>query len=284
MKAIVLGAGGQLGQSIHHISVKYSEIEFQYFTSSDCNICEEDAVEEVLKMSKPDYLINCAAYTAVDFAEKEQDKAYEINAEAVGILARLCKKHDVRFIHISTDYVFNGESELSYDEEHFTDPTSVYGASKLSGEEKCLEENPNAVIIRTSWVYSPFGKNFVKTMLKLFSEREELSVVEDQKGQPTYAPDLAEAICEMMLHKNWVPGIYHYSNYGKISWFEFAEKIKEISQSKVKLKPIPTSEYPTPAKRPLNSTLDLDKMERVYGIEPKYWENSLQTFFEEYHV
>ena len=182
---------------------------------------------------------------------------------------------NAQFIHVSTDYVFDGTNNLEYTEEDFTNPLGVYGASKLAGEELALEANPCIIILRTSWVYSEFGKNFVKTMLSLFATKEELNVVADQYGQPTNATDLAEAILTIVKTEKKTPGIFNFSNEGKISWHDFAQKIAELSVSKIKINPIVTSQYPTPAKRPQNSTLDLSKIKSTYHINIKPWEESL---------
>jgi len=216
----------------------------------------------------------------VDLAEQEPDNAFAVNAEGVGNLAQVCKDRDAILIHVSTDYVFDGETNLSYSEDDFTNPIGVYGASKRKGEELALENNPETIILRTSWLYSEFNKNFVKTMLHLFGIKEELGIVGDQYGQPTNANDLAEAIMEIIDAKQKTFGIYHFSNYPETTWFDFASKIKEFSDSDVKLISITTAEFPTPAKRPKRSTMALDKIENDYRIKPKHWENSLRDCIE----
>jgi dTDP-4-dehydrorhamnose reductase len=227
------------------------------------------------------YCINCAAYTAVDKAESEKELAFSVNAGAPGILAKVCKKNNTKLVHISTDYVFNGASTVPYKEEYPTDPQSVYGASKLEGERKIIQTNPDSIIIRTSWVYSAFGKNFVKTMLKLMKEKQEISIVNDQIGSPTYAADLAEVIMQIIgkssIHHSPLTthGIYNYSNNGVISWYDFAIAIKELTGSHCKINPIPTSQYPTPAKRPAYSVLDKTKIQQAFGIKLKDWKESL---------
>jgi dTDP-4-dehydrorhamnose reductase len=227
---------------------------------------------------QPQFCINCAAYTAVDRAEQEKDRAFHINAEAAGVLAAVCKEHDCKFIHISTDYVFDGTATAPYKEDSPTNPQCVYGASKLEGEKQALQFNPDSIIIRTSWLYSEYGKNFVKTMLKLMKEKDEINVVNDQFGSPTYAADLAEAIMVIINNQQSIiktHGIYHFSNDGIISWYEFAVAIKKISGSKCKINPIPTSQYPTPAKRPAFSSLDSTKIQKTFGIQIKDWKDSL---------
>lgn len=279
-KIIVTGANGQLGQCIQKISKKFQEFEFVFASSQDLDITDKTKVKNFFKENNPDFCINTAAYTAVDLAEADVEKAFLVNADGTENLAEACAEHNTRFIHISTDYVFDGENLQPYKEDDETNPVGVYGASKLMGEKLALEKNPSSVIIRTSWVYSEFGKNFVKTMLNLFSQKEELNIVADQFGQPTNANDLAEAIMEIVKAEKWVSGIFNYSNSGKISWFDFAVKIAELSKSKIKLNPIETSQYPTPAKRPKNSTLNLEKIEKIYHISPKKWEESLISCIE----
>ncbi len=276
-KILVVGANGQLGKCIQKLEKKYKGRYQFHFTDSDTlDVTDEENVQEVFADFKPDYCINASAYTAVDLAEKESEKAFAVNANGVENLAHACKKHNAFFIHISTDYVFNGDTNIAYDEDNFTQPTGVYGASKRKGEELALEAYKKTIIIRTSWLYSEFNKNFVKTMLHLFSEKEELNIVADQYGQPTNANDLAEAIMTIIQSPVKRVGVFHFSNAVETTWFHFAEKIAEFSKAKIKLNPITTAEYPTPAKRPKRSTLCLDKIQKYYPIEPKYWQNSLQ--------
>ena len=229
---------------------------------------------------QPHFCINAAAYTAVDLAEKEAEKAFAVNADGVANLAEACQETKAILIHISTDYVFDGESNISYSEDNFTNPQGVYGASKLKGEELAMDNNPKTIVIRTSWLYSEFNKNFVKTMLHLFSIKEELGIVSDQFGQPTNANDLAEAVMKIIESEPKTFGVFHFSNYPETNWFEFASKIAEFSNSKIKLNAITTEDFPTPAKRPKRSTMALDKIEQAYGVEPKYWEHSLKNCIE----
>ena len=200
--------------------------------------------------------------------------------QQINHIVEACTEKGIDLIHISTDYVFSGDTNIPYSEDDFTNPLSVYGASKLEGENLALENNPKTIIIRTSWLYSEFGKNFVKTMLNLFSTKDELNVVADQFGQPTNANDLAEAIMKIISTEEKEYGIFHFSNYSETTWFDFAKKIAELSKSKIKINPISTEQYPTPAKRPMRSTMCLDKIENSYNIEPKYWENSLEECME----
>jgi dTDP-4-dehydrorhamnose reductase len=281
-KILVTGSNGQLGKEFSVLAQTLPQYEFIFLSKEDLDIHRISSVENAFAAFHPQYCLNCAAYTAVDKAESEKDLAYLVNAEAPGILAAVCKKYNTRFIHFSTDYVFDGTSVIPYKEDDPANPQSVYGYSKLEGERKVMEHNNESIIIRTSWVYSRFGKNFVKTMLKLMSEKEEINVVSDQVGSPTYAADLADAVMQIIDSGqsstiNWQPGIYHYSNDGVISWYDFAVTIKEISGSNCKVNPIPSSEYPTPAKRPAYSVFDKKKIRQVLGIKTKPWKESLKT-------
>ena len=275
-KILVTGANGQLGQCLQKISSQFEEFEFIFTDSETLDITIKEEVNDFFWQNAPDFCINAAAYTAVDLAETDVEKAFLVNADGTENLAEACAENNAQFIHVSTDYVFDGENNLAYTEEDFTNPLGVYGASKLAGDELALEVNPCSVILRTSWVYSEFGKNFVKTMLNLFATKEELSIVADQFGQPTNANDLAEAIMKIIKSEKITPGIFNFSNLGRISWFDFAEKIAELSDAKIKLNAIETSQYPTPAKRPKNSVLDLDKISKTYGVQLKPWEESLE--------
>ncbi|MDQ0476612.1 dTDP-4-dehydrorhamnose reductase [Chryseobacterium sp. MDT2-18] len=280
-KILVIGSNGQLGNCFKKLAPDFeNQFEFRFADSQELNITERRAVEDFFEDYKPDFCINAAAYTAVDLAEKEADKAFAVNADGVANVAEACKASRTVLIHISTDYVFDGESNISYSEDNFTNPQGVYGASKLKGEELALENNPRTMVIRTSWLYSEFNKNFVKTMLNLFSTKDELGIVADQFGQPTNANDLANAVMKIIQSDPKMFGIFHFSNYPETNWFEFASKIAEFSNSGIKLKAITTEEFPTPAKRPRRSTMALDKIEKVYRIEPIHWEHSLQDCIE----
>lgn len=275
-KILVTGANGQLGQCLQKISSQFEEFEFIFTDSETLDITNKEEVNDFFWQNAPDFCINAAAYTAVDLAETEVEKAFLVNSDGTENLAEACAENNAQFIHVSTDYVFDGENNLAYTEEDFTNPLGVYGASKLAGDELALEVNPCSVILRTSWVYSEFGKNFVKTMLNLFATKEELSIVADQFGQPTNANDLAEAIMKIIKSEKITPGIFNFSNLGRISWFDFAKKIAELSEAKIKLNAIETSQYPTPAKRPKNSVLDLDKISKTYAVPLKPWEESIE--------
>lgn len=280
-KIAVIGSNGQLGMCIRKIAPDFEKnYEFIFTDSQTLNITDKDQIDDFFYDNKPDFCINASAYTAVDLAEKEEEKAFAVNAEAVGNLAEVCKEYKTTLIHVSTDYVFDGETNLDYSEDDFTNPIGIYGASKREGEEFALENNPKTVILRTSWLYSEFNKNFVKTMLNLFSQKEELGIVADQFGQPTNANDLAEAIMKIIETESKTYGIFHFSNYPETTWFEFAKKIAEFADLNVKLNALTTDQYPTPAKRPKRSTMNLEKIEKIYKIEPKHWENSLQNAVE----
>lgn len=276
-KIVVIGSNGQLGNCIRKIAPEFElDYEFIFTDSQMLDITNEDQVNTFFYDNRPDFCINASAYTAVDLAEKEQEKAFAVNADGVANLAAACAKYKTTLIHISTDYVFDGETNLCYSEDDFTNPIGVYGESKRKGEELALENNSKTIILRTSWLYSEFGKNFVKTMLNLFSQKEELGIVADQYGQPTNANDLAETIMQIIETPKKTFGIFHFSNYPETTWFDFAKKIAEFSKSGIKLNQLTTEQYPTPAKRPMRSTMCLDKIEETYKIEPRHWENSLE--------
>ena len=280
-KILIIGGNGQLGNCLNKLSSEYTlDYEFHFTDYDTLDITNQKQINEYFSEYEPHYCINVSAYTAVDFAEQEKGKAFAINAEGVRHLTEACAEKGIDLIHISTDYVFDGDTNIPYSEDDFTNPLSVYGASKLGGENLALENNPKTIIIRTSWLYSEFGKNFVKTMLNLFGSKDELNVVADQFGQPTNANDLAEVIMKIISTEEKEYGVFHFSNYPETTWFDFAKKIAELSKSKIKINPISTEQYPTPAKRPMRSTMCLDKIENSYNIEPKYWENSLEECME----
>ncbi|SHK31807.1 dTDP-4-dehydrorhamnose reductase [Epilithonimonas mollis] len=280
-RILVIGGNGQLGHCLQKLAPKYHDLyDFNFTGSSVLDITDYKQVDLVFAEYQPDFVINASAYTAVDLAETEVENAFAVNAEGVGNLASVCKDNNAILIHVSTDYVFDGETNLNYAEDDFTNPIGVYGTSKRKGEELALDNNPETVILRTSWLYSEFNKNFVKTMLHLFEVKDQLGIVGDQFGQPTNANDLAEAIMDIIDSGKKVFGIYHFSNYPETTWFDFANKIKEFSGSEIKLKSITTEEFPTPAKRPKRSTMSLDKIENDYNIEPKHWEKSLRDCIE----
>lgn len=281
-KILVTGSNGQLGKELKKTAASFPQFEFIFLSKEDLPIHHFEMVRHYFNTWHPQYCINCAAYTAVDRAEQEKDRAFQINGEAVGVLAAVCKEHQCKFIHISTDYVFDGTASVPYMEDSPTNPRSVYGASKLEGEKQALQFNPDSIIIRTSWVYSAYGKNFVRTMVKLMKEKEEINVVNDQFGSPTYAADLAEVIMQIIgkfqTHDSRLTthdGIYHFSNEGIISWYDLANEIKKLTGSNCRIKPIPTSQYPTAAKRPAYSALDKTKIRETFKVQLKDWKESL---------
>ena len=273
-KILVSGSNGQLGSELQEIASQFKAFQFVFFSRAELSITDRAALEKMFILHRPSYFINCAAYTAVDKAEKEKEIAEEINGHAVGAIATLCSQYDCRLIHISTDYVFNGKASTPLKEDDPVDPVNAYGDSKLMGERLAMQHT-GAVIIRTSWVYSKYGNNFVKTMKRLMGEKESISVVNDQVGSPTYAADLAAAIMEIITSGKWEPGIYNYSNSGVISWFDFANEIKTLLHSTCKILPISTAQFPTPAKRPAYSVLDKSKIKKVYNITTRDWKESL---------
>lgn len=275
-KILVTGANGQLGQELQSLTAEFAVFDFIFLTREQLSIADKAAADTIFHKYAPEYCINCAAYTAVDKAESDRENAFLVNAQGPANLAAASVKYNTRLIHISTDYVFDGNGTSPYQTNAPTAPQSVYGESKLEGERMVMANNDQSIIIRTSWVYSVFGKNFVKTMLRLMSEKPEINVVNDQVGSPTYAADLARAIMQIVSSGDWQPGIYHYSNEGIISWYEFAQAIKELSGCNCIVNPIPGSAYPTPAKRPAYSAMDLSAIGQAYGIYPPAWKDSLR--------
>jgi dTDP-4-dehydrorhamnose reductase len=274
-KILITGANGQLGSELNVLSKTYSQFEWIFTDREELDLCDLDNLASELSRIQPNYIINCAAHTAVDRAESEFELSDILNHKAVVVMAKWSNDNDCKLIHISTDYVFDGTAATALTELAPTAPINVYGVTKLAGEKACMEENPSAIIIRTSWVYSSFGANFVKTMSRLMQERESLSVVNDQIGSPTYAADLAQAIMTIITHPNWQSGIYHFSNEGEISWYEFALAIQEIGGFNCAVSGIPSSAYPTPAKRPQYSLLDKSKVKTTFGVVVPGYRESL---------
>lgn len=276
---LVTGSGGQLGSEIKNIASQFPLYNFLFTAKEELAIEDEIAVRNFFEKQQIQYCINCAAYTAVDKAESEKEKAFLINATAAGILAAVCKGHQAKLIHISTDYVYDGTAEQPLKETNAVAPLNIYGLSKLRGEELAIKNNPSVIVIRTSWVYSVYGSNFVKTMLRLFKEKESLNVVSDQRGSPTYAADLAVVIMKFidkMQSGKEYRGIMNYSNSGVTTWYYFALAIKEYVNSKCNINPVPSSQYATPAKRPQYSVLDTSKIKEALHIEIPDWKNSLE--------
>ncbi|GGD22631.1 dTDP-4-dehydrorhamnose reductase [Flavobacterium orientale] len=282
MVVLVTGAKGQLGQVLQFIAPKYPDVQFVFCDSSQLDITDLNNINPHFEQYKPNFCINAAAYTTVDKAESEPEKAHLINVIGAQNLAEVCKYFDTILLHISTDFVFDGTKDSPYTEEDTPNPTGVYGQTKLDGEKAIQEIWDKHFIIRTSWVYSQFGNNFMKTMLRLANERDKLSVVNDQIGTPTNAVDLAEVLLKIIQTNNQQPttdkyGIYNFSNEGQCSWYNFAQKIFEYNNVKIDLEPIPTTSFPTPAKRPAFSVLDKRKIKDTFGVEVKNWETSLKN-------
>jgi len=274
---LVTGGNGQLASCIKDVEKQYDDLNIIYTDYLELDICDLDQVKSFFESNKQiNYCINCAAYTAVDKAETEAEKVFEINATGAKNLAYVCNDHGAVLIHVSTDFVFDGEKNEPYTETDAANPISVYGASKLQGEVEIQQALKEYFIIRTSWLYSEYGNNFMKTMLRLAETRDGISVVSDQIGTPTYAGDLAEIIIQIINTKTEKYGIYHYSNEGVASWFEFAKEIFKLAKNKIKVNPIPSIEYLTPAKRPKYSVLDKKKIIDVFKIDIPFWRDSLK--------
>ncbi len=273
---LVTGANGQLGNEMRVVSAEQEQLVYHFTDVAELDICDLDAIECFVADHAIDCIVNCAAYTNVNKAEEDTALCDKLNHLAPANLARVAAKHRIGLIHVSTDYVFNGEHHIPYREDDATCPNSVYGTTKLAGEQAIQEVHSAAVIIRTAWLYSTFGNNFVKTMLRLGSERNELGVVFDQIGTPTYARDLARAIQHIIL-RGIVPGIYHYSNEGVCSWYDFTKMIFTLGGiTTCRLRPLHTDEYPTPAARPHYSVLDKTKIKQTYDVMVPYWVDSLK--------
>lgn len=281
IKVLVTGSNGQLGSELRKLTKDLVGFEFLYTDLPELNITNSKELNNYISFHKPNFVINCAAYTAVDKAESEKELAIQINATAVRYLVEACEKAHAYFIHISTDYVFDGTNFMPYKESDVVRPQSVYGHSKLQGEQYALSYN-KSMIIRTSWLYSIYGNNFVKTMLRLGKEKAELGVVFDQVGTPTNAADLAACILSIVSKVSnkslsFVAGKYHYSNEGVCSWYDFAAEIMQIGERTCKVLPIETKDYPTPARRPHYSVLNKSKIKQTYQIEIPHWKESLKT-------
>ena len=275
IKALVTGGNGQLAQSLKDVVNHQDELDVDFQDLPDLDITNTQQLESYFLKNEFDYCINCAAYTAVDLAEEQSDLAYAVNAEGPKYLAEVCQKHQVTLIHISTDFVFDGQKRIPYLETDAPNPLSVYGASKLQGERSIQETTEAYFIIRTSWLYSEYGKNFIKTMLSLSETLNEISVVSDQIGSPTYAGDLAEVLIQIVLSSSTNYGVYHYSNSGTISWYDFAVEIFKQFGKTIEVKPIKTKDYPTAAKRPKFSALNTIKIENNFDCTIKDWQRSL---------
>lgn len=272
---LVTGGSGQLGSALKSVQDHFGELDFSFKSSHELDITSQSAIENLLDEYHYDIIVNTAAYTAVDKAESDFENAQKINATAVRYLAEAAFKRGITLIHISTDYVFDGVEPKARLETDSTNPIGVYGQTKLEGEEFALNANPKTIIIRTAWVYSEFGSNFLKTMLRLFNEKTEIGVINDQVGSPTNATDLAKVIGAIASADELVYGIFNYSNEGQCSWFEFATKIKELVRSTIEIKSISSAQYVTAAKRPAYSLLNKDKIKKTYAVEIPHWTQSL---------
>lgn len=285
VKILVAGANGQLGSEIRKISSLFPEMEFVFTDVNELDITDPWKVADFLTRYKPQFLVNCAAYTAVDKAETDTETATLLNATAVGILAEQSAEIGCKMIHVSTDYVFNGRGPRPYKEDDPVGPQSAYGKTKLDGEVLCQKLNPESLIIRTSWLYSAFGNNFVKTMVRLGTEKTELGVIADQIGSPTNAADLAHSILTIISSvengsKPFVPGIYHYSNEGVASWYDFTKAIFEITGINCLVKPIATEDYPSPVQRPPYSVMNKSKIKLIFDLQIPHWRDSLTKYFQ----
>ena len=283
MKSIlVTGASGQLGSEIRHLAAHYPDFIFIYTDSAELDITHTESVNKAFANHQFYAVINCAAYTAVDKAESDKEKAYLINETGAANLAKASHGAGAKFVHVSTDFIFDGTHSQPILEDDKPNPLSVYGASKLYGENAVLKANPETLLIRTSWVYSSYGANFVKTILKLCRERDSLNVIFDQIGTPTYARDLAQVILSNLdkAVDQKISGVYNFSNEGVASWFDFAIAIRDIAGLKTKILPIETLQYPTPAVRPKYSVLNKRKIKLAFGIEIPYWRDSLASCME----
>jgi len=281
MQVLVTGAYGQLGKEIEKLSSQFAGMDFLFTDADTFDITDRDAVCSFFEKNTPDFVVNCAAYTAVDRAETDHEPAHLVNAVAPGYIAHFTNGKEIKLIHISTDYVFDGKSFTPYTEKDKPNPSGIYGRTKLEGEQNLLKEDPYSMVIRTSWLYSAFGNNFVKTIRRLATEREELKVVFDQLGSPTHAADLAQAI--LIIIENsvkspdaFVPGIYHYSNEGVASWYDLSKAVVELSGIRCRIRPVRSDEFPTLAQRPPFSVLDKSVFKSTFGIKIPYWRESLK--------
>lgn len=275
MKILITGANGQLGTELREILERDFPGQTLYTDVQELDLTNAKAVESYVANNEITHIVNCAAYTAVDRAEEEKMLCAAVNTDAVKNLAMAADANGAKIIHISTDYVFDGTNHRPYRESDKVNPISQYGTTKRKGETLLLALAPQAIIIRTAWLYSAHGKNFVKTMLRLAETQPEIKVVCDQIGTPTFARDLARAVVKVLQSHQWVPGIYHFTDEGAASWYDFAKAIFRIAGKDVKVTPIPTEDYPTPASRPSYSILDRTRIKATYGIEIPHWEEAL---------
>ncbi|SKC18870.1 dTDP-4-dehydrorhamnose reductase [Dyadobacter psychrophilus] len=280
MKIVVLGASGQLGSCLKRVAAERSINDISFPSEQEGNILDEALLDKLFNAEKPSFVINCAAYTAVDKAEDEQDICRKVNRDGAAYIAKACAAHGTTLIHISTDFVFKGDVTGLLMETDPAEPENIYGLTKLEGEAAIAEILAQHFTLRTSWLYSEYGNNFVKTMLRLGGERDQLGVIVDQVGSPTYAIDLAGAILDIIASDSKEYGIYHYSNEGVTSWYDFAKAVFDISETEIKLNPVKTSEYVTKAVRPAYSVMDKTKIKTAFGIQIPYWRDSLALCLE----
>ena len=273
---LITGSKGQLGNEMRLASEKYPAYDYIFTDVDELDICNKSALEAFVTANNVSYIVNCAAYTAVDKAEDDEALCFKINADAVRNIAEVAAACGAKVVHVSTDYVFDGTNFKPYSEDQEVSPATVYGKSKLAGEQALMETNPQSVIIRTAWLYSSFGNNFVKTMIKLGNERDTLNVVFDQVGSPTYAADLADAIMQVISSENFVPGIYHFSDEGVCSWYDFTKTIHRMAGVSCNVQPIESWQYPARTPRPHYSVLNKAKIKSTYGIVVPHWEDSLR--------
>ncbi|MDC1456000.1 dTDP-4-dehydrorhamnose reductase [Flavobacteriaceae bacterium] len=280
MKVLVIGSGGQLGLEFQKISNSYDSLSWVFSTIKTLDLLKLDTISSFLNDINPSVIINCAAYTSVDKAETESKLADLINHKAVDFISRWTSDNNKKLVHISTDYVFDGLSKLPLSENSITNPVNEYGRSKLKGEQVCLKNDPNSIVIRTSWLYSSFGKNFVKTMIYLMKKNKSVKVVNDQVGSPTYAHDLARLIIEIIINYKNESGLFHYSNDGEISWFDFARSIKELYNLDCEIIGVSSKEFKTLAKRPEYSLLNKSKIKTTFNLEIPNYKQSLKNCIE----
>ena len=272
---LITGSHGQLGNEMQQAAIRFPAFNFLYTDVEDLDICDKAALSDFVKANKVNIIVNCAAYTAVDKAEDDVALCYKINSDAVRNIGEEASENNLKVVHVSTDYVFDGTNYLPYNEDQPVCPATVYGKSKLAGEQALMETCKQAVILRTAWLYSSFGNNFVKTMMKLGTDRDSLNVIFDQVGTPTYAADLANTILKVLSHETFVPGIYHFSDEGVCSWYDFTKSIHRIAGITCNVQPIETKDYPARTPRPHYSVLNKAKIKSTYGMVIPHWEESL---------
>lgn len=278
MNILVTGANGQVGSELQTLATQYPNFSFVFVDREQLDITNFDAVQAFFEQQAFDYCINCAAYTAVDKAESDTEMAKLVNHVGAENLAKACAQKQARMIHFSTDYVYHNQQNTPFKEDDTTSPQGVYAQTKLDGDLAALAANPETIVVRTSWVYSSFGNNFVKTMLRLGADRDKLTIIFDQIGSPTYARDLAKAMLDIIQQQpTTFSGVYHYSNEGVCSWFDFARAIFDLKNISCSTSPIETKDYPTPAQRPPFSLLNKGKIKATFGIEIPYWRDSLKA-------